>query len=254
PGLKDPPQNAPTHVYLPSTATVGHQKVTKLLQVLWRTFVASLCASLSAETGVVSHRPGNPKAMLKGDRQGDLPDAPVNRTVPLHSRSPKRIEARFAPVGQEGGRRVMRKVHQVLSPVLLVCCAVVATSAQSFRVQCPNTTTLHTSPGASAAYTGPTSRVAKINQDGGTAINVPYVDNGGAIKCQQISGGDGYATMGDGPQPYLFAFGPLSGLNDLANGQPATELNTVFNTPYDPAAAPGSPASNGAVGLATADI
>jgi FtsP/CotA-like multicopper oxidase with cupredoxin domain len=148
----------------------------------------------------------------------------------------------------------MRKVYQVLSPVLLVCCAVVAASAQSFRVQCPNTTTLHTSPGASAAYSGPKSRVAKINQDGGTAINVPYVDNGGAIKCQQISGGDGYATMGDGTQTYLFAFGPLSGLNDLANGRPATELNTVFNTPYDPAAAAGTDASNGAVGLATTDI
>jgi FtsP/CotA-like multicopper oxidase with cupredoxin domain len=130
----------------------------------------------------------------------------------------------------------------------------VAASAQSFRVQCPNTTTLHTKAGASAPYTGPTTRNAPITQDGGTVIHVPYVDNGGAIKCQQISGGDGYATMGDGTQTYLFAFGPLSGLNDLANGQPATELNTVFNTTYNPAAAPGTPAANGAVGLAKADI
>jgi len=38
----------------------------------------------------------------------------------------------------------------------------------------------------------------------------------GAIKCQQISGGDGYATMGDGTQTYLFSFGPLSGITEIA--------------------------------------
>ena len=48
----------------------------------------------------------------------------------------------------------------------------------------------------------------------------------GAIKCQQISGGDGFATMGDGTQTYLFAFGPLSGLADIAKrtaGHPVAE-------------------------------
>ena len=83
--------------------------------------------------------------------------------------------------------------------------------------------------------------MATITQDGGSSITVPYVDNGGAIKCQQISGGDGYATMADGTQTYLFAFGPLSGLQDIANGLPGTEPNAVFNTPGNP---------NGAVGLA----
>ena len=114
----------------------------------------------------------------------------------------------------------MRKVYQV-SSLVLACLATVAASAQSFRVQCPTTTALH--PGHSTDQ--------------------------GAIKCQQISGGDGYATMADGTQTYLFAFGPLSGLNDIAKAQPGTQPASVFMTPFDPAAAPGSAASNGAVGL-----
>jgi FtsP/CotA-like multicopper oxidase with cupredoxin domain len=52
----------------------------------------------------------------------------------------------------------------------------------------------------------------------------------GAIKCQQISGGDGYATMGDGTQTYMFSFGPLSGLADIANGLPGTQFPKDFNT------------------------
>jgi FtsP/CotA-like multicopper oxidase with cupredoxin domain len=68
------------------------------------------------------------------------------------------------------------------------------TFAQSFRVQCPTTTALH--PG------NPTDV--------------------GAIKCQEIAGGDGYATMGDGTQTYLFGFGPLSGRDNIANGLPGT--------------------------------
>jgi FtsP/CotA-like multicopper oxidase with cupredoxin domain len=89
-------------------------------------------------------------------------------------------------------------------------------AAQSFRVQCPNTTVMH-----------PTAQTF----DG---LGNPIADaaHPGFIKCQQISGGDGYATMGDGTQTYLFAFGPLSGVQDLANGKPATQLGSVFNAPY----------------------
>jgi hypothetical protein len=54
----------------------------------------------------------------------------------------------------------------------------------------------------------------------------------GAIKCQQISGGDGYSTMADGTQTYMFSFGPLSGLTDIAAGLPGTQFPTTFNTPY----------------------
>jgi FtsP/CotA-like multicopper oxidase with cupredoxin domain len=55
--------------------------------------------------------------------------------------------------------------------------------------------------------------------------------------------------MADGTQTYLFAFGPLSGLNDIAAGKPGTQPASIFMTPFDPAAAAGSAASNGAVGL-----
>jgi FtsP/CotA-like multicopper oxidase with cupredoxin domain len=81
----------------------------------------------------------------------------------------------------------------------------------------------------------------------------------GAIKCQQISGGDGYATMGDGTQTYMFSFGPLSGLADIAAGLPGTEFPSVFNTVYPGTLRSGEPARtddgagmftyNGAVGL-----
>ena len=122
----------------------------------------------------------------------------------------------------------MRKPYQVWLPIFLVCVATVAANAQSFRVQCPTSTHLHPSAATvEPAYSGPNS------------VN-------GAIKCQQISGGDGYATMGDGTQTYLFAFGPLSGLSDIANGSPngGTQFAPTFNHPYDPVSAP-----NGTVGL-----
>jgi len=93
--------------------------------------------------------------------------------------------------------------------------------AQSFRVQCPTSTVLH-----------PAVVTAGVS---------------GAIKCQQISGGDGYSTMADGNQTYMFSFGPLSGLADIKAGLPGTEPASVFNTVGDPV---GDPTFNGAVGLA----
>jgi FtsP/CotA-like multicopper oxidase with cupredoxin domain len=97
-------------------------------------------------------------------------------------------------------------------------------AGSSFRVQCPNSTALH-----------------------------PLVNGqpNPGIKCQQISGGDGFATMADGTQTYLFAFGPLSGIADIRNGLPGTEPASVFNVVGDSAAV-GDPATtnfNGAVGL-----
>jgi len=59
-----------------------------------------------------------------------------------------------------------------------------------------------------------------------------FLDSGGAIKCQQISGGDGYMTEADGNQTYMFSFGPLSGLNAIQKGQPGTQFPAVFNNPY----------------------
>ena len=98
--------------------------------------------------------------------------------------------------------------------------------AQSFRVQCPTSTITHpAAPDTEPAYTAPTYTGTSTNYTTGKTGPV-----NGAIKCQQISGGDGYSTMGDGTQTYMFSFGPLSGLTDIANGQPGTEVPSVFNT------------------------
>ena len=108
--------------------------------------------------------------------------------------------------------------------------------AQSFRVQCPQTTSQHPAGG---------------NADGST------------IKCQQIAGGDGYASMADGQPIYLFGFGPLSGLRDIYNGLPGTQPFSTFDTTLgangttgdtgNPSNLVGEPSSsttfNGAIGL-----
>jgi len=67
---------------------------------------------------------------------------------------------------------------------------------------------------------------------GQSSTPVPGVVNG-AVKCQQISGGDGYATMADGTQTYMFSFGPLSGMDSIKNGQPGTQLPVDFNAAYN---------------------
>jgi FtsP/CotA-like multicopper oxidase with cupredoxin domain len=111
---------------------------------------------------------------------------------------------------------------------MLLTGAALPTHAQSFKVQCPSSTTLH--PGKSSDV--------------------------GAIKCQQVSGGDGYATMGDGTQTYMFSFGPLSGLQKIVKGLPGTDTAAEFNTisptlltSISSAAVPPQPTWNGAVGL-----
>ena len=161
----------------------------------------------------------------------------------------------------------MRKISPLYLSLVLVVVATVAASAQSFQVQCPTSTITHPNAANNNSepdYTGPTTFAP-----GAKGYLEPSNVNG-AIKCQQISGGDGFATMGDGSSTYLFAFGPLSGLKDMAEGKPGTQFPSVFNTPTtglqpgDPAfsngivagAWPGFPLStsaldyNGAVGLA----
>jgi len=123
-------------------------------------------------------------------------------------------------------------------------------AAQSFRVQCPTSTVTHPTAAnnnSEPAYVGPTYAGTAGYPAAPAHVN-------GAIKCQQISGGDGYASMGDGTQTYLFSFGPLSGLADIAAGLPGTQFPSVFNTvysgaPLQPGAPDGSGGSyNGAVG------
>jgi hypothetical protein len=81
------------------------------------------------------------------------------------------------------------------SPILFVCgIAVLGASAQSFRVQCPASTITHPDAAGNnseAAYTGPTTYT-----NNASGYLVPNGNENGAIQCQQISGGDGYATVG----------------------------------------------------------
>jgi len=117
-------------------------------------------------------------------------------------------------------------------------------------VQCPTTTITHpTAAIAEPAYTGATTFTT-----GSAGYQTPSSHVNGAIKCQQISGGDGFATMGDGTQTYMFSFGPLSGLASIAAGQPGTAFPSEFNTTPSSPLVPGDPATNGnpfngAVGL-----
>ena len=154
-----------------------------------------------------------------------------------------------------------RKLGTPYLLVVLICAAALCATAQSFRVQCP-TSTFTTHPTAAnnnsqPLYLGPTQYTT--NSAGYMAPTAATVH--GAIKCQQISGGDGYSTMADGTQTYMFSFGPLSGLYDMSQGQPGTQYPATFNTVFPGTLKPGDPATtidlngpgsftyNGAVGL-----
>src|SRR6267378_6076680 len=129
---------------------------------------------------------------------------------------------------------------------MLLCLAPLAASAQSFRVQCPVSTITHPVAGSNNSepvFAGPT-------YSGTSGYPAAPANVNGAIKCQQISGGDGYATMGDGTQTYMFSFGPLSGLVDIANGLPGTEYPSVFNTVYPGIPQPGDPDTTGVLAFA----
>jgi Multicopper oxidase len=126
---------------------------------------------------------------------------------------------------------------------LLIASATPAFS-QSFRVQCPTSTITHPSSlhdnNSEPAYTGPTV----VSNSNPGQYNLPTANVNGAIKCQQVSGGDGYSTMANGIQTFMFSFGPLSGLAHIANGQAGTEYPNVFNTPYTGILLPGDPATS----------
>jgi plastocyanin len=97
------------------------------------------------------------------------------------------------------------RIGSLLSLVIATCVFAPPVAAQSFRVQCPAKTALHPDPTVAVS---------------------------GQVKCQEIGGGDGYATMGDGHQIYLFGFSPLSGLKDIVTGKSGTQTADVFNKPY----------------------
>jgi FtsP/CotA-like multicopper oxidase with cupredoxin domain len=123
-----------------------------------------------------------------------------------------------------------------LLPALALMILAQPAQAQSFRIQCPVGTTLHPAhTGGNAAYdtiTRPLDINPGTNPTGtlnvaGKLNPLPAMANP-HIKCQQLSGGDGFATMGDGTQTYLFAFGPLSGLSNIVKGQPGTTTAAEF--------------------------
>src|SRR5437016_7995918 len=130
-------------------------------------------------------------------------------------------------------------------------------AAQTFMVQCPTSTLLHpnapTSAAGEPAYTGPTNVAGNAH-----GVALTYRSNGGAVKCQQISGGDGYMTEGDGNQTFMFSFGPLSGLQKIRKGQPGTNFPDEFRKPSceggsylngQPNPYSGASSANGAVGF-----
>ncbi len=141
----------------------------------------------------------------------------------------------------------MRKSLQVWLPLLLICLATGVARPQvnnsyqgggSFLPQCPTSTVWHNSAAlgydpttTEGSYGGPMTASEVVN-----GVRLTYKLNGGAIKCQQVSGGDGMMTEADGNQTYMFSFGPLSGLNAIQNGQAGTQFAGTFNNPYcDPA-------------------
>jgi hypothetical protein len=126
---------------------------------------------------------------------------------------------------------VIGKLSRSWKLALWLSLATVTAAAQSFRVQCPTSTITHPSSlndnNAEPQYTSPTTMALNAN-----GYYAPTANVNGAIKCQQVSGGDGYSTMANGTQTFMFSFGPLSGLADIAKGLPGTEFPSIFNTPY----------------------
>ena len=146
----------------------------------------------------------------------------------------------------------MRKLYQYLLPVFVVGLAPAIASAQSFRVQCPTSTITHPDPAntglnnSEPAYNGPTQLSIPATPPPGTSGGFVMPAAGtvnGAIKCQQISGGDGLMTEADGAQTFMFSFGPLSGLADVAAGHPSTQFPNMFNTPWPGCLSEATPSS-----------
>ena len=141
-----------------------------------------------------------------------------------------------------------------------------AQAGGSFMVQCPGTSPLHPTAISNSNLSVPLTEAAEpayqgpvVTQETVGGVALTYTLNGGTIKCQEISGGDGYATMADGNQMFMFSFGPLSGLDLIKNGQPGTlfaaDFNNHYNSPTLPSvcgrAAPSNCASAGAAGISS---
>jgi len=143
---------------------------------------------------------------------------------------------------------LVRKAGPPCFLAALICVAALPAAAQSFRVQCPTSTITHPDPNNTGVnnteppYNGPTQFTRSATGPAQWVVPTSGTVNG-AIKCQQISGGDGYMTEADGTQTFMFAFGPLSGLADIAAGGAGSEPPSVFNIPYPGTLTRGDPAT-----------
>jgi hypothetical protein len=152
-----------------------------------------------------------------------------------------RLKKKDAVGGGGGGRMSNRKPGTLLVELALICVVALPAVAQSFRVQCPTSTITHPNAAnnnSEPAYKGPTTFVTNTSE-----YLSPNANVNGAIKCQQVSGGDGYSTMANGTQTFMFSFGPLSGLADIAKGLPGTQFPGGFNQMYPGTLLPGDPAT-----------
>ena len=130
----------------------------------------------------------------------------------------------------------MSRTRASIALAVLSLCALPA-MAQSFRVQCPSSTITHPDSTTTSNVGGPTNGNPYNGPTQFTLGTAQWVvptagSVNGGIKCQQVSGGDGYSTMGDGTQTFMFSFGPLSGLEEIAAGHPGTQFPNGFNVPY----------------------
>jgi len=138
-----------------------------------------------------------------------------------------------------------RKLEITCILLLVFCGVALPAAAQSFRAQCPPSTITHpvaANNNSEASYNGPTQFTRPATGTQQWVVPTSGTVNG-AIKCQQVSGGDGYMTEADGTQTFMFSFGPLSGLADIAAGKTGAEFPSVFNTPYPGTLVHGDPAS-----------
>src|SRR5215469_13764749 len=147
---------------------------------------------------------------------------PANTSADVQQGSAARSSRRRV---QGGGSRVMTKPNSVwlaivlsglvrkVSPacllVGLICMTALTASAQSFRVQCPPSKITHPDPTNSGInsnlnnpYKGPTQFTRPATGTAQWVVPTAGTVNGG-IKCQQVSGGDGFATMADGTQTFM---------------------------------------------------
>ena len=110
-------------------------------------------------------------------------------------------------------------LYQLWLTTSVICIAAATASAQSFQVQCPPSTITH--PATVTTMPNLPTQVRRTWTLGPGGYYVPSAKVNGAMKCQQISGGDGYATMGDGTQTTCSLSGRYRGFRTSPMAGPA---------------------------------